>query len=73
MVSDGSDSTSGAVPAGERHHPHGRPWPWALVWIVIAALYVGGVAVIGHLWVLFWACAGVVVLSIPVGITERRG
>lgn len=66
MVSDG-DIASGEAPAGGHQRPHLRPRPWALVWVAIAALYVGGVAVIGHLWVLFWVCAGVVVLTIPVG------
>lgn len=65
MLSDSGDSASGEALAGGRR-PHRRPRPWVL-WVAIAALYVGGVAVIGHLWVLFWACAGVVVLCVPVG------
>ena len=67
MVSDGGDSAAGEVPAVGHQPPHGRLRPWALVWVVIAALYVGGVAVIGHRWVLFWAWAAVVVLSVPAG------
>jgi hypothetical protein len=38
-----------------------------LVGIVIAAFCAGGVAIIEHLWWLFWLCAGVVVLSVPAG------
>lgn len=67
MVSGSGDGASGEEPAGGHQHPRGRLRPWALVWVPIAALYVGGVAVIGHRWVLFWVCAGVVVLSIPAG------
>lgn len=35
-----------------------------LAGVVIAAFYTAGLAVIGHLWALFWACAGLVVLAI---------
>jgi hypothetical protein len=35
--------------------------------VVIAAFCAGGVAVIGHLWLLFWVSAGLVLLSVPVG------
>ena len=38
-----------------------------LVSVVIVAFCVGGAAIVAHLWWLFWACAGVVVLSVPAG------
>ena len=38
-----------------------------LAGVVIAAFYTAGLAVIGHLWVLFWSCGGLVALAIPVG------
>lgn len=65
MDSGRGDGACREEPGGGHRRLRGRPW--ALVWVVIAALYVGGVAVIGHRWVLFWACAGVVALSIPAG------
>jgi hypothetical protein len=50
------------------HSSHyGRPRSWILVGVVIAAFCAGGAAIIVHLWPLFWACAGVVVLSVPAG------
>lgn len=55
----------GAVPVGGS--PHGKPASWALVLVVIAAFAAGGAAVIYHLWVLFWVCAGIILLSVPVG------
>lgn len=54
-------------PIGGHEHPHGRPRSWVLVGVVIAAFCAGGVAVVDHLWVLFWVCAGIVALAIPVG------
>jgi hypothetical protein len=38
-----------------------------LVAVIIAAFCAGGVAIIEHLWWLFWLCVGVVVLSVPAG------
>lgn len=35
--------------------------------VVIVAFFIGGLAVIGHWWVVMWVCAGVVVLSVPAG------
>lgn len=67
MVSGGGDGACAEEPAGGHRRPRGRLRSGALAWVVIAALYVDGVAVIGHWWVLFWACAGVAVLSIPAG------
>lgn len=54
-------------PAGGHDSHRGRPRSWVLVGVVIAAFCAGGVAVVDHLWPLFWACLGVVVLAIPVG------
>lgn len=54
-------------PVGGHEAHHGRPRSWVLVGIVIAAFCAGGVAVVAHLWPLFWACAGVVVLAVPAG------
>jgi hypothetical protein len=54
-------------PVGGHRYRHGRPASWVLVGLVIAAFSAGGVAVIAHLWVLFWVCAGIVVLSVPAG------
>jgi hypothetical protein len=38
-----------------------------LVGTVMLAFAVGGAALITHVWWLFWACVGVVVLAIPAG------
>ena len=48
-------------------HPHGRRSSWLLVTAVVLAFAFGGVALVLHLWWLFWACAAVVLLAIPVG------
>jgi hypothetical protein len=53
---------------GGHRHRHGRPASWVLVGVIIAAFCAGGVAIIAHLWVLFWVCAGIVVLSVPAGM-----
>lgn len=55
------------TPAGGHESHNGRPRSWILVGVVIAAFVVGGVAIVDHLWPLFWACLGVVLLAIPVG------
>lgn len=47
--------------------PHGRPSSWVLIGLVITAFIIGGVAIITHLWWLFWSCVAVVVLAIPAG------
>jgi hypothetical protein len=47
--------------------PHGKPSSWVLIGLVIAAFIIGGVAIITHLWWLFWACVAVIVLAIPSG------
>lgn len=54
-------------PLGEHPHTHGRPRSWVLVAVVTAAFCVGGAAIIEHLWILFWVCAGIVAASVPVG------
>ncbi|MBV9381735.1 MAG: hypothetical protein JOY82_15710 [Streptosporangiaceae bacterium] len=48
-------------------HRHGKPASWVLVGVIIVAFVLGGVAIIIREWWLFWACAGVVALSIPAG------
>jgi len=53
------------VPEGG--HPHGKPSSWMLVTVVTAAFITGGVAIITHIWWLFWACVGIAVLAIPAG------
>jgi hypothetical protein len=50
-----------------RGNPHGKRSSWVLVSAVVLAFAAGGVALALHLWWLFWACAGVVVLAVPVG------
>ncbi len=67
MIEDTSQNTYREEPIGGHPHRHGKPRSWVLVGVVIAAFCAGGVAVIWHLWVLFWVCAGLVVLSVPVG------
>jgi len=50
-----------------RGNPHGKPSSWMLVAVVTAAFTTGGLAIITHAWSLLWACAAIVVLSIPAG------
>ena len=52
---------------GGHHNLHGRPASWALVAVITATFVAGGFAVVFHLWVLFWVCLGIVLLSIPAG------
>jgi hypothetical protein len=51
-------------PVDEHCHRPGRRRSGVVVGVAIAALYAGGIAVIGHHWVLSWACAGLVVLAV---------
>jgi hypothetical protein len=68
MWEDTSQNTYPEEPVGGPPHRHaGSPRSWVLVGVVVAAFIAGGAAVVWHLWVLFWVCAGVVVLAIPVG------
>jgi hypothetical protein len=67
MTQDTSANTYREEPIGSHPYQHGRPASWVLVAVIIAAFCVGGVAVIGHLWGLFWVCVGIVVLSVPAG------
>ncbi len=57
----------GERPIGGHEHLHGRPVSWVLVGVLIAAFIAGGLAVVNHLWLLFWVCLGVTVLSGPAG------
>lgn len=52
---------------GGHHNLHGRPASWALVAVITGAFVAGAFAVVFHLWVLFWVCAGIVLLSVPAG------
>jgi hypothetical protein len=52
---------------GGHHNLHGRPASWVLVAVITAAFVAGGFAVVFHLWVLFWVCLGIVLLSVPAG------
>jgi hypothetical protein len=77
MVSDSAEPTGhGTAPGhhapGERsigghEHLHGRPVSWVLVGVLVVAFIAGGLAIVNHLWWLFWVCLGVTVLSIPAG------
>lgn len=71
LIQDTSDNADIEEPAGEHPHRHGRAVSWVLVAVDVAAFCAGGVAVIEQLWVLFWVCAGVVALSVPVGKAIR--
>lgn len=55
-------------PLNERGHTHGRPSSWAVVTVILAAFAVGGAALILQMWILFFVCAGVFVLSVPAGM-----
>ncbi len=57
----------GERPLGGHDHLHGRPVSWVLVGVLIAAFIAGGLAIVNHLWWLFYACLGVAVLSVPAG------
>lgn len=57
----------GVMP-GHSGRPHGKASSWVLAAFVIAAFATGGAALILRLWPLFWACVGVFVLCIPVGV-----
>ena len=58
-------------PVSERGRPHGKISSWLLVTAVITAFTAGGIALIVQSWWLFWLCAAVVVLSIPLGRAVR--
>ena len=63
-----SQSTHREVPfGGPSGRRSGRPRSGVLLGVVIVACYASGLAVIGHLWVLFWVCAGLVILAVPAG------
>lgn len=52
---------------GEHGRAHGRPSSWILVAVVLGASVAAGLALILHVWPLFWACVAVVGASIPAG------
>jgi hypothetical protein len=57
----------GEAAIGGHPHLHGRPVSWVLVGVLIVAFVTGGLAIVNHLWLLFWVCLGVTVLSLPAG------
>ncbi len=57
----------GERPAGGHPHLHGRPVSWVLVGVLIVAFTAGGLAIVDHLWWLFWVCLGTTVVSVPAG------
>ena len=57
----------GEQPIGGHSNLHGRPASWALVTVITAAFIAGGFAIVFQLWVLFWVCLGIVLLSVPAG------
>jgi len=57
----------GEAAIGGHPHLHGRPVSWVLVGVLIVAFVAGGFAVVNHLWLLFWVCLGITVLSVPAG------
>jgi hypothetical protein len=77
MVSDSAEPTEqgtapgnhlpGEVALGGHPYLHGRPASWVLVGVLIVAFIAGGLAIVNHLWWLFWVCLGVTVLSVPAG------
>jgi hypothetical protein len=67
MVGDSSENVYREEAIGGHSTHYGRPRSWVLVSLVIVAFCAGGMAVVWHVWVLFWVCAGVVALSVPVG------
>lgn len=66
------DFTSTWVPQPQetiagRTQRHGRISSWILVAVVVAAFCAGGVAIVVHLWWLFWVCVGIAVAAVPAG------
>lgn len=61
------DPHAGEHPIGGHSHLHGRPGSWALVAVIIAAFFVGGLSIITRTWWIFWLCAVIVVLAVPAG------
>jgi hypothetical protein len=62
------EEAAGSPTVGAAGHSNGRPKSWALIGTVIVAFAAGGAAIILHLWPLLWACIGVAVLAVPVGL-----
>lgn len=65
---DASDLGTGEpYPLSERGRKHGKPSSWVLVVVTSAAFACGGVALILGWWWLFFTCAGIFALSVPLG------
>ena len=57
----------GEAAIGGHPHLHGRPVSRVLAGVLIVAFVAGGLAIVHHLWLLFWVCLGITVLSVPAG------
>lgn len=55
-------------PLSEHGHRHGKPSSWAVVSVAIVAFAVGGAAMILGMWIAVYVCAGVFVLTVPIGL-----
>jgi hypothetical protein len=49
------------------HRHHGKPSSWLLVAVMISAFAAGGTSLILGSWLIFFVCAGVFVLCVPIG------
>jgi hypothetical protein len=58
-------------PLSSRGRAHGKLSSWLLVIAVLVAFTGGGIAMIMQSWVLFWVCAAVVIVSVPMGRVIR--
>ena len=70
------DSPPSRSRSARRHYSkpargHGRPSPWVLVTVIIAAVMAAGIALIVANWWLFWLSAGAALLSVPAGLVIR--
>ena len=73
-VTGGTPHQSPAHPGEPSHlggHPHGKRSSWVLIGLVVIAFLAGGASLILHIWWLFWACLGVVLLAVPAGKAIR--
>ncbi|GAA3198175.1 hypothetical protein [Actinocorallia longicatena] len=54
-------------PVSQHGNPRGKTSSWILVATVITAFAAGGIAMITGTWILFAACAAIIVAAIPAG------
>jgi hypothetical protein len=54
------------IPGTPVHFPHfsGRPVSWVAVSLMLAGFLAGGLALIFHVWVVFWLGCGITVLGV---------